>query len=63
MVLLALHLFHGAWSLFQTVGFDNPDRNRALRLFAAGAAVILFLGFCSVPVLIFIGLMPEPPGP
>ena len=58
--LLGFHLYHGAWSMFQTLGLDNPDRNRGLRWAAALAAVILVVGFCSVPLLFIIGVMPEP---
>jgi succinate dehydrogenase / fumarate reductase cytochrome b subunit len=61
MGLLGFHLYHGAWSLFQSLGYDTPERNRGLRLFAAASAVIVFLGFCSVPVLFILGAMPEPP--
>ena len=61
MGLLGLHLYHGVWSLFQTLGLDNPDRNRGLRLFAALATVVVVLGFCSAPVLFYFGLLPEPP--
>jgi succinate dehydrogenase / fumarate reductase cytochrome b subunit len=61
MGLLAFHLYHGVWSLFQTLGIDNPDRNRGLRVFAALAALVLLVGFCSVPVLILLGVMPDPP--
>ncbi len=57
--LLGFHLYHGAWSMFQTLGVDNPDRNRPLRWAAALVAVILVLGFCSVPLLFIIGVMPE----
>lgn len=62
MGFLCLHLYHGAWSLFQTLGADNPDRNRGLRLFAAIAAIAILLGFCSVPVLIFAGALAPPAG-
>ena len=58
---LGLHLFHGAWSLFQTLGVDNPDRNHVLRAFAVGASVVLFLGFALVPISFGIGAMPRPP--
>ena len=61
MALLGLHLFHGAWSLFQSLGLDNPDRNRGLRLLAAAAAALLFLGFSAVPVLIYFGALSPPP--
>jgi succinate dehydrogenase / fumarate reductase cytochrome b subunit len=61
MAVLGFHLYHGAWSLFQTLGYDNADRNRGLRLFAAIAASVIFLGFIVVPVMFYIGVMPTPP--
>ncbi len=63
MGVLGFHLYHGVWSLFQTLGLDNPDRNRSLRLTAAAAAVTLVVGFCAVPLLFVLGMMPEPPTP
>jgi len=60
VALLALHLYHGVWSFFQTVGLDNPDRNRQLRRFAAAAAIVLFLGFAAVPLSFLFGTMPAP---
>ena len=61
MGVLGFHLYHGVWSLFQTLGIDNPDRNRGLRLSAALATVLILLGFCSAPVLFYFGLLPAPP--
>jgi succinate dehydrogenase / fumarate reductase cytochrome b subunit len=61
MAALALHVNHGIWSLFQTLGLDNPDRNRAFRILATASAIALFVGFSSVPVLFFLGEMPPPP--
>jgi len=63
MVFLALHLYHGVWSLFQTLGLDNPDRNKRLRMFAALATLALLFGFAAVPLGMFLGDMPEPPNP
>ena len=63
MVVLGFHLFHGIWSLFQTLGLDNPDRNRALRAFALIATIGLVVGFSAVPVSFLLGdlvNMPEP---
>lgn len=57
---VAFHLYHGVWSLFQSLGLDNPDRNSGLRGLARVVAVLLFVGFCSVPVLFFVDVMPEP---
>jgi succinate dehydrogenase / fumarate reductase, cytochrome b subunit len=57
MLIVATHLFHGTWSLFQTLGLDNPDRNRGLRRLAAVLAIGLAIAFVSVPVSIFTGLV------
>jgi len=57
VAILALHLYHGVWSLFQTLGLDNPDRNRKIRAFAAIAAIGLFLGFAAVPLAFLTGVI------
>lgn len=57
MVVIGLHLYHGAWSLFQTVGLDNPDRNRGLRRGAAVLAVGLAILFSSIPVAFLTGVL------
>jgi succinate dehydrogenase / fumarate reductase cytochrome b subunit len=66
MAFLALHLYHGVWSMFQTLGVDTPRWNRTIRSAAKAVAVALFVGFSSVPVAIGAGVMPAPvqtPGP
>ena len=60
VLFLALHLYHGAWSIFQTLGVDNPGLNGSLRVFAKVAAIVLFLGFSAVPVSIYFGFVPPP---
>jgi len=60
MGLVALHLNHGAWSAFQTLGLDNPDRNRALRWFATIISVLLFVGFVIVPISVLAGVLDAP---
>ena len=45
MAFVSFHLYHAAWSAFQTLGLDNPDRNRGLRLFALALSVLIFAGF------------------
>lgn len=60
MGLLALHLFHGTWSMFQTLGVDAPRWNKGLRTVAKVVAIAMFLGFSSVPVGIAIGALPAP---
>jgi succinate dehydrogenase / fumarate reductase, cytochrome b subunit len=60
MLVLGFHLFHGVWSLFQTLGLDNPDRNKALRWFAIVMTTVISLGFAAVPISFLLGVMPDP---
>jgi succinate dehydrogenase / fumarate reductase cytochrome b subunit len=60
MALLGLHLYHGTWSMFQTLGVDTPRWNQGLRTMAKFIAVALFIGFSAVPVGIAAGLLPAP---
>src|SRR5688572_28403605 len=47
---LGLHLIHGAWSMFQTVGLNHPKYNRGLREFARVATYVVAGGFILVPL-------------
>lgn len=49
-VALAFHIWHGAWSLFQSLGINNPHFNRFRRTFAHIFATVVVAGFLSVPV-------------
>ncbi len=60
MAFVSFHLYHAAWSAFQTFGLDNPDRNRGLRLFALVLAVLIFAGFVTVPLSFWAGLHDAP---
>ena len=60
MLCLGLHLFHGGWSLFQTLGLDTPKLNSGTRTLAKAIALLLFVGFSAVPVCIYFGLVPPP---
>ncbi len=57
---LGFHLYHGVWSLFQTLGLDNADRNKLLRMFAIVATIGIVLGFAAVPLSFMTGAMPDP---
>ena len=59
---VALHLYHGAWSVFQSLGLDNPDRNLALRVLGLILAITLFLGFVTVPASFWAGALEAPAG-
>jgi len=55
MACLCLHLDHGVWSLLQTLGWNNARTTRALRVLSRGVALVVFLGFISVPVAVLAG--------
>ncbi len=54
---LALHLYHGVWSVFQTFGINNRNTTRWIHLFSLIFAVGLCLGFAAVPLGIFFGFV------
>ena len=57
MALLCSHLSHGVASIFQTLGLRSRKTAGAIQTFSKAFAVILFLGFISIPVSIcFFGL-------
>lgn len=60
VALVAVHLYHGVWSMFQSLGLDRPDRNRLLRAVATVVSILLFLGFTAVPLAFVSGTMEKP---
>jgi len=58
-VALAVHIFHGAWSMFQTLGINNPRYNAARRHFATGLAGLILIGNLSFPIAVQTGLIDE----
>jgi succinate dehydrogenase cytochrome b subunit len=57
MVALGFHLWHGVWSLFQSLGLSSRRVTPGLQRFAAAVAVILTLGFSSIPMAVLIGIL------
>jgi succinate dehydrogenase / fumarate reductase, cytochrome b subunit len=57
MVALAFHLWHGVWSLFQTLGLINPKSNKIIHRLAAIATLALVTGFISIPMAVLAGLI------
>lgn len=60
MAMVCIHVYHGAWSMCQTLGLDAPDRNTAIRGGAAVIAVALFLGFSAVPISMLTNAIQPP---
>ena len=56
-IALGIHLFHGTWSLFQSIGWSNPRFNRWRRWLAMGLATIVVIGNVSFPVAVLAGIV------
>jgi succinate dehydrogenase / fumarate reductase cytochrome b subunit len=52
---LAMHIYHGFWSIFQTFGVNNRRWDRLVRVTATGWAALIFVGFMSVPIAVALG--------
>lgn len=57
MVLLGLHIRHGAWSMFQSVGLNHPRHTPILKRAALVVAVIIVAGYVSIPISVMLGLV------
>ncbi|MCC6755172.1 MAG: succinate dehydrogenase cytochrome b subunit [Solirubrobacterales bacterium] len=60
LVLVGMHLRHGLWSIFQTLGLDSPGRNQQLRHGSTTLVCLLVVGFAIVPVLFFTDVLAAP---
>jgi len=54
---LGLHLYHGVWSLFQTLGWSGPRLDVLRHRLAVAVAVIVTVGNLSFPVAVLSGLV------
>src|SRR5580698_3580426 len=50
VTLLGIHLRHGFWSLFQSLGLNHPRHTPVLKNLALALAVIITVGFISIPI-------------
>lgn len=57
MILLGFHIRHGAWSMFQSLGINHPRHTPILKNAAAIVAVIIVLGYISIPSSVLLGLI------
>jgi succinate dehydrogenase / fumarate reductase cytochrome b subunit len=54
---LSLHLFHGVWSLFQTLGWNNPRFNLWRRRAAQGFTALVVGANLSFPIFVLAGVV------
>lgn len=57
MVAIGAHLYHGIWSVFQTLGLNHPAWNRSRMTLALGLTALVAGGFLSIPLAALFGLL------
>ncbi len=57
MLLLGAHLYHGIWSMFQTLGLSHPRYTPVIKRAAAAVAVLITAGFISIPISVMTGFV------
>jgi succinate dehydrogenase / fumarate reductase cytochrome b subunit len=57
MLVLGLHIYHGFWSLFQTLGLNSRTYNGLLRGLALLIALVLVVGFLAGPLAVLFGVV------
>ena len=54
---LGVHLYHGTWSLFQSVGLSHPRFNRWRRYAAWALTAFVVVGNLSFPIAVQVGIL------
>jgi succinate dehydrogenase / fumarate reductase, cytochrome b subunit len=57
IILLGLHLRHGIWSMFQSLGMNHPRHTPILKSAAWVIALVIVLGYISIPISILLGMV------
>ena len=58
-VILGFHLWHGAGSWLQSLGFNNRRWQRVIHGVGAAVAVLIVVGNCAIPLAILAGWRPQ----
>ena len=57
MIMLCYHLYHGLWSMFQSLGFSHPVYTPWIQRGAKVVAVLIASGNISIPVAVMAGVL------
>lgn len=57
MIFLGLHLYHGVWSMLQTLGVNHPRYNTWIHRLALLIALVVAIGNISFPVAVLTGMV------
>jgi len=56
-ICLGFHLYHGAFSMLQSVGLNHPQYDKKLKYVARGLAFLVTAGNVFLPLTVFLGLV------
>jgi succinate dehydrogenase / fumarate reductase cytochrome b subunit len=57
MLALGLHMYHGVWSMLQTLGLSHPRWNGLRFGFAVVSTIVVVAGNISIPLAVLTGLV------
>ena len=57
MLMLCYHLYHGLWSMFQSLGFSHPVYTPWLQRIAKVVAIVIAAAYISIPVAVLAGFV------
>jgi succinate dehydrogenase / fumarate reductase cytochrome b subunit len=57
MITLCYYLYHGLWSMFQSLGFSHPVYTPWLQRCSKVVAILIAAGNISIPVAVLAGLI------
>jgi succinate dehydrogenase / fumarate reductase cytochrome b subunit len=60
LVALGFHLYHGTWSMFQTLGLNNRTYTRIIQGASLVLAIIIPAGFATIPLGVLFGFLTVP---
>lgn len=56
-LVLGLHLYHGVWSMLQTLGLSHPSYNRVRFGLSTLITAVVVVGNISIPVAVYTGVV------
>lgn len=54
---LGVHMWHGLWSMFQSLGVSTSAFTPGIKRFAIAFAIVVGLGFAAVPLAVIFGVV------
>jgi len=51
---LGIHVSHGFWSAFQSLGFNHPKYNGAIKCVAKLFGIAMFVGYAALPIFCYL---------